>query len=123
MIMNISISACIIAYELRVQKHLKKWKDKDWRYDVTARLLCALWSSKRAHNPIVDSDKDTTSLPDVEQNRTEVRSCGVDGRIMRHYLECILNGGVYLLHRLRKPTFLKDMSVSAFPSEYYTSSV
>ena len=27
------ISACIITYELRVQKHLKKWKDKDWRYD------------------------------------------------------------------------------------------
>jgi len=28
-----TISGCIIIYELRVQKHLREWKEKDWRYD------------------------------------------------------------------------------------------
>jgi len=28
-----TISGCIIIYELRVQGELKKYKDKDWRYD------------------------------------------------------------------------------------------
>ena len=27
------ISACIITYELNVQRELEKWKKRDWRYD------------------------------------------------------------------------------------------
>ena len=29
----ITISASIVIYELKVQNELKKYKDKDWRYD------------------------------------------------------------------------------------------
>ena len=31
--------------------------------------------------------------------------------------ECILSGGVYLRHRLRKPTFLKNRYLSAFSTQ------
>jgi hypothetical protein len=56
-----------------------------------------------------------------EKKKDEATSEGATER--RTQQQCILSGGVYLRHRLRKLRFLKNMSALLSPHGYYTPSV